>query len=210
MRANEEVRQRRQLRSAPAPIGEERLAGEKGGFVGNRFAVKRGFRQGGVERLDARKSNREFAIDDWVDDEAIAVGGALERLDRPGEPALVFREDVEKNVGVDEDGGPSVIAGQGHDFVRRHCDIAASPQMTDKPSAATIVLAGFGANDAHGLAVELEFHFGLRQQTGLLADVDRNGHLAFGCDAQQYLRTVTGRSKRAPGGLQCRGLGANT
>ena len=174
---------RRLFRAAPAPIGQERLGGEKGGFVGYRFAVKRGFGQGGLERLEARIANRDLGINDRVDDETVAVGGAFKRLGGPREPARVFREDVEKNVGVDRDGGHLVIASEGHDLVRAHRDIAASSQMTDKPRAATIALAGFGATDAHRLAIELELHFGLWQQSRLFTDFDRNGHLAFGCDA---------------------------
>src|SRR6266404_385526 len=68
--------------------------------------------------------------------------------------------------------------------------------MGDKASAAAVPLTGFGANDAHDLAVELEFHFGLRQQTRPLADFSRNGHLTLGRDTHDLLLTLTCKSKR--------------
>jgi hypothetical protein len=39
-----------------------------------------------------------------------------------------------------------------------HRDIAAPPQMDDKANAPAI-LAGFGSNDAHDVAVELKLDF---------------------------------------------------
>src|SRR5580704_2955085 len=67
--------------------------------------------------------------------------------------------------------------------------------MGDKASAATVPRAGFGANNAHDLAVELEFHFRLRQQTRPLADFSRNGHLTLGRNAHGGLLTRTCKSK---------------
>jgi hypothetical protein len=95
----------------------------------------------------------------------MAVGGALDGFRRPGKPMSTLRHDVEKDVGVDQYRRHSVSAGQRHDVFGAHRDIAAAPQMGDKASAATILLADFGANDSYDLAVELEFHFRLRQQT---------------------------------------------
>lgn len=146
-------------------------------MVQNSFTVEHGFRKRGVELLDPRIPNRDLGINDRIDEEAIAVGGTLDGPRRPYKPTRIFRHDIEKNVGVDQYRRHSVIAGQRHHCIRAHRDIAASPQMSDKSGAATIVLAGFGANDAHDLAVELEFHLRLRQQTRPLADFSRNGHL---------------------------------
>jgi hypothetical protein len=55
--------------------------------------------------------------------------------------------------------------------------------MCDKASASAIFVPRFGTNDAHGVAVELEFDFCLRQQPSSLPDVGRNGHLPLRCDA---------------------------
>ena len=67
--------------------------------------------------------------------------------------------------------------------------------MGDKPRAATPLLTGLGANDAHDPAVELEFHIGVRQETRPLTDLSRDGHLAFGSDAHGCLLTLAWMSK---------------
>ena len=65
--------------------------------------------------------------------------------------------------------------------------IAASPQMSDKASAAAALAPGGGADDPNRLAVELEFDLRVRQQTRPLADGDRNGHLPFRRNAHSRL-----------------------
>ena len=67
--------------------------------------------------------------------------------------------------------------------------------MGNKPGAATIALTGFGRKDAHGLAVELELHFRLWQQTRPLADFGRNSHPTFGYDAHGHILTLTCKSE---------------
>ncbi|MGB8841323.1 MAG: hypothetical protein WCC64_09625, partial [Aliidongia sp.] len=96
-----------------------------------------------------------------------------------GKPIYIFRHDVEEDVSVNQYGGHSAFAGQRHDGVGTHCDVAAAAQMRDKAGAAAIALAGRSANDAHDLAIELELHFRLGQQTRPLADFGRDGHLTF-------------------------------
>ncbi len=125
----------------------------------------------------------------------MVISGTLDGPRRPREPTSIFCHDIEKNVGVDQYRRHSVIAGQRHDRVRAHRDIAAPSQMSDKPGAATIALTGFGTNDAHDLTIEFELHFGLWQQTRLLADFGRNGHLTFGCDTHCQILTLTCKSK---------------
>jgi hypothetical protein len=98
--------------------------------------------------------------------------------------------------GVDQYGRHLVIAGQRHDGVRAHRDIATAAQMGEKAGAATIPLAGRSTNDAHDLAIELEFLFRLGQQTGPLADLGWDSDLTFGRDAHGALPlTPTCRSK---------------
>ena len=58
-------------------------------------------------------------------------------------------------------------------------DIAAPSQMGEDPCAATVLFSALGANDAHVLAIELEFHFGVRQEPCLLAYFRRNRNLTF-------------------------------
>lgn len=107
------------------------------------------------------------------------MGGTLDGCRRPGEPDGVLRHDVEKNVGVDQHRHRSIAAGQRHDRLRAHRDVAASLQMSDKTSTATTVFTGFGTNDAHDLAIELELHLRLWQQASPFADFGRDGHLAL-------------------------------
>src|SRR6185437_664779 len=110
----EKVRKRQTLCSASPPIGKERLAIEKGGFVWNGLTIEHGFRERGIEIFDARISNRDFGINNWIDDEAIPVGGMLDGRRGPPKPTRVFRHDIKKDVGINQYGRHSVIAGQRH------------------------------------------------------------------------------------------------
>ena len=91
--------------------------------------------------------------------------------------------------------GSSVVSGQCHYCVRAHCNVTASPQMSDESGAATRSLAVSSREEAHDLTVELEVDFGVRQQTRTFTDLARNSHLTFGCDAHQWisckLRTIS-------------------
>jgi hypothetical protein len=60
--------------------------------------------------------------------------------------------------GVDQYGRHLVIAGQRHDGVRAHRDIATAAQMGEKAGAATIPLAGRSTNDAHDLTFGRDAH----------------------------------------------------
>jgi hypothetical protein len=129
--ADEKIRQRRSLCSAPPAMGQERLAREEGGFVRNCFPVEHGFRKRGIELLDPRIPYRNLGINDRIDDEAIAVGGPLDGFRRPRKPTRIFRHDIEKNVGVNQYGHHSIVARQRHDGIGAHRDVATAPQMGD-------------------------------------------------------------------------------
>ena len=111
-----------------------------------------------VEFLDPQIPDRKLGINDRIDDEAIAIGGTRDSRRGPRDLAWVFRHDVEKDVGVYQYGGHSVIAGQRHDGVGAHRDVAAAAQV----GAATNPLAGPGGEDAHNLGIEFHFVWGDR------------------------------------------------
>jgi hypothetical protein len=52
----------------------------EGGFIRDRFAVGHCFRKRDVEFLDLRIPRRDLGINDWIDHEAIAVGGTFDSL----------------------------------------------------------------------------------------------------------------------------------
>jgi nitronate monooxygenase len=78
MGADEKIGERRSSLAAAPPVEQERLAREKGGLVGKRLALERGSGQGGVELLDTGIADRDFGVDDRIDDEPVAVGGVRE------------------------------------------------------------------------------------------------------------------------------------
>jgi hypothetical protein len=179
MGADEKIRERQGPRSAQTPIGQERLAGKEGGLIRNRLTIEHGSWQGFVEILDMTESNRNLGIDDRVDDKAVSIRCPLNGLSRPSGPMRILRHDVEKHIGVDQDCRHLVFASQRHDGIRAHRDVAPAAQVRDKARAASCLFARLCANDANDFAIELEFHFGMRQQTRPFANVGRNGHLAF-------------------------------
>src|SRR3982751_5842382 len=69
-----------------------------------------------------------------------------------------------------------------------------SPQVLDDPCAAAL-LGPIGPNDLDGIAVIDEVDLRMRQKTGLLAYRLGNSDLAFRCDADRTLLTLTSKSK---------------
>jgi hypothetical protein len=145
---DEKIWRRRLLGAAPPSIAHKRFAREKGSFVLYRLTVEHGLRKSGIEFFDQRIPNLDLGVDDRIDNEAMAIGGTLDRLRRPGKPTRIPGHDVEMNIGVDQHRRHSVIPGQRHDRIRGHRDVATSSQMSDDLGTATIPLAGFGPNDA--------------------------------------------------------------
>src|SRR5204863_2053088 len=68
----------------------------------------------------------------------------------------------------------SVVPGQGHDGIRAHCDVTASPQMGHKAGATAAAFPGLGSDDPHDLAIELELHLSVGQQARPFADFGRD------------------------------------
>src|SRR5207245_9687749 len=91
------------------------------------------------------------------DDEARAVGGSLDYSRRPRKPALVFRHNVKEDVAVHQYGRHSIVAGQRHDGVAAHRNIAASSQMGGQERSPTVLVPGLGegASDAFALTLSL-------------------------------------------------------
>src|SRR5262249_55854675 len=48
--------------------------------------------------------DRDLGTNQRIDGETIAVGGALDGFRRPGKPTLILRHDVQKDVGVNQNG----------------------------------------------------------------------------------------------------------
>lgn len=90
---------------------------------------------------ESRVPNRRLGVNHRIDDRALAIGGALDGVCGPLEPARVSRHDVEKDVGVNEHSRHSVIACQRHDGVGAHRDIAAAPHTGDEASPRPPALA---------------------------------------------------------------------
>ena len=89
----------------------------------------------------------------------------------------------------------SIVSRQRHNRLCAHRDIATPSQMRDKSGASTVSLAGLGADDTYGLAVELELHLRVRRKARPLANFSRNGHLAFGRDA--HVQPLTRKRKES-------------
>ncbi len=95
-----------------------------------------------VEILDPREPHRHLGVDDRIDEQRARLRGGRERVGRPLQPRGVLSEDVEEDVGIDEgpDATRSVGAGERHDLVGGHGDVAAATKAR-RPIAAR---AAFG------------------------------------------------------------------
>src|SRR5215813_123127 len=100
----------------------------------------------------------------------------------------------------------SITARQRHNFVGGHANVGASAQMGDNARSSSLPLRMSCWDYRHDLAVELEINLGVRPQAGLLADFRRDSHLAFRCDSQRFLLTLTSKSKTAVIDLQVASL----
>src|SRR6516225_539151 len=95
-------------------------------------------------------------------------------------PRGVLRHDIEEDVAVDQNRSHSIVAGQRHDRIGGHCNVAAAAQMGHKASPPAVLAADLGSDDPYDLAVKLEFDFGMWEQTRPLADLGGDGRLSFG------------------------------
>jgi hypothetical protein len=129
--------------------------------------------------LDTRIADRNLGKYDRVDNQAKPVGQVGKRLRRPSKPTSVLAHDVEKNIAVDQDRSHSFTAGQRHDCVSTHGNVAAPPQMGNQPGPPAVLAAGARTHDPNHRTVELEIDLGVGQQTRSRADFRRDGHLSF-------------------------------
>jgi hypothetical protein len=87
VRSDEEIRQHAVPDSAGRPIRRERNAS----VVENL-----------VELLDSRKPNRQFRVDDVIDDEIAREGRGIQPADRPVRPNGIVGHDVQQDVRIDQ------------------------------------------------------------------------------------------------------------
>ena len=119
MRADEKIGQDAGLDAAAAPVGNERFSREEQGLARNPKNLETSSLDHGIQRFDGRQGDRKFGIDHVVDRQRPAYRRGVDLRLRPVAPDRVIPEDVENDVGVDED--QSVLASrEGHDLVRRH------------------------------------------------------------------------------------------
>jgi hypothetical protein len=69
------------------------------------------------------------------------IGGLLDSLRRPREPASIFGHQVEKHVAVNQHCSHSFVPGQSHDGVGAHGHVAACLQVRDDAPSASILRA---------------------------------------------------------------------
>lgn len=77
-------------------------------------------------------ANRHLRINYQFYEKAETIGGMLEGTCRPSKAARSLRHKIEEDVVVDQYSRHSVIAGQSHDRIGAHRNIAAATQMSDK------------------------------------------------------------------------------
>ena len=104
MGADVEVRQRGSTPAAASPIADEALPGEEARFPRQGKSQEVRLRESVLEILNPLESDRNLGIDERIDREGGSLGAFGEGLLRPGGPFRVFREDVEQDVAVDENG----------------------------------------------------------------------------------------------------------
>jgi hypothetical protein len=100
MRADEEVRQRRRLGAAQAPIRLKRLGAQEGGVVGQ---ISRDKLQLGPTRVDFSRNGEaggRLCIDDGVNMQVPRLSGGFKRLERPVAPFPGFGDSVDDDVRV--------------------------------------------------------------------------------------------------------------
>src|SRR6516225_6155748 len=61
-------------------------------------------------------------------------------------PRGVLRHDIEEDVAVDQNRSHSIVAGQRHDRIGGHCNVAAAAQMGHKASPPAVLAADLGSD----------------------------------------------------------------
>jgi hypothetical protein len=179
MSADKEVGQGSPLLPSTLSVNAEGLSGKVRSFKRNWFSIEPIRWNSLVQIFNARVAYRDLCIDNGINYEARVFGCLRDCCGGPCEPLLIFGEEIEQDVAVDEYGGHLFAACESHDSVRGHINVATSSQVCDQARAPTILPALLRADKADGLAVELEIYLGVRKKACLLADFNGDGHLTF-------------------------------
>src|SRR5437588_12319697 len=94
----------------------------------------------------------------------------------------------------EQSGSGCSLSREGHDLVGREAAGRAPSELFDDRPAATARMLGTSETD--GVAVAGELDLGPREQTRLLAQLDRDRHLSLGRDL--HGKNLTGRTLTAP------------
>src|SRR5215216_5778999 len=78
-------------------------------------------------------------------------------------------------------------SGQLHDLIGGESTRTAPAHVLDERTAALRAARAGGLLDAHGVAVDLEFHLGVRQQAEPVPDFERDGDLSLAGDPHLVL-----------------------
>ena len=179
MSADKEVGQGRPLLPSTLSVNAEGFSSKERSFIRDWFSINHSRWNSRVQIFNARVANRDLGIDNGINYQSRVFSCVRDCCVRPREPLPVFGDEIEQDIAVDEYGGHLFAACEGHDGVRAHINVAASPQTCDEARAAPILPALLRADKADGLAVELKINLGVRQKACLLADFNGDGHLTF-------------------------------
>src|SRR5262245_53291920 len=98
MGADEEIRKCRWARASATAVLHESLACQKCRIERDWLAGKLVVRKSGLEILDTLEVNRDFAVDDRIDDESRGFGRFRQRGGGPLQPVGILGKDVEDHV----------------------------------------------------------------------------------------------------------------
>lgn len=165
---------------------DKRFSREKKCLPGNRFQAKLARLQYGFEVFDLIERNGKLCVNDGVDTKRGLKACPLQLLLRPVRPYRVILDEIENNVGIDENQRLGLAAREGHDLLGAHLYRGNTAQKGESARRSfRFALAMAQQYVAHGSEFKVHRRAGFdpEQVTNLLGNRD----LAFGCDCGCHL-----------------------
>jgi len=185
MCADEEIGKHASPRAAALSVRLESLARKEQCWTGDVGDADASGPEHPIELLNPREADRQLGIDHEIDGKTVAQCRGLKLMLRPVSPGWVICQDVQKDVGVEEDHRSIVAARERHDLFRCH----ASGRCTADPSKGAPATGSLPANlDEHHPAVggKLEFDGAAGFDVQAIANALRDGDLTFARDLRAH------------------------
>lgn len=138
-----------------------------------------------IEAFPGLKGGCQLGVDDGVDGGQILFGGPLEGLCGPIGPVRIIGEEIDQDIGIDQEHGFLILASDFEDLIRAHAGVGAAADLSEALLQACASIGG-RRSDEDAVFSRGEFHLRLGVEAVLLPVTSGDGDLAFPGKFHEY------------------------